>query len=80
LQNAGNSAYSSAFSGWLLSEDRLWSGDAVSHAYNNRLRSTMTLDLPGGSGLTANFGHDAGKRLTNITSWAGKPHRSQEIS
>jgi len=62
-------AYTDA--GQLLSEDGPWSSDAVSYAYNNRLRSTMTLGLPSGSGLTANYGYDAGKRLANITSWAG---------
>jgi RHS repeat-associated protein len=53
--------------GQLASEDGPWSNDTLTNVYSQRLRSSSTL----GTSWTNNYGYDAARRLTNVTSGAG---------
>lgn len=54
----------------LLTEDAPWASDTISYAYQNRLRSSMSLSQPSGT-WTNGYLYDVANRLTNITSQAG---------
>jgi len=67
---AGTTSYSYAAGGQLWTEDGPWSSDTVTNTWNNRLRVGLDLQQPAGV-WTNQFGYDAAKRLTNVTSQAG---------
>ena len=62
----GTSTFTYNSVGQLLSEGGLWSGDTVNYTYNNRLRSGLSV-----GSWAQNYGYDAIKRLTSVTSPAG---------
>ena len=68
----GTSTYGFTSIGQLLSEDGPWENDAVSYTYANRLRSGLSLARPTGPSWTVSYAHDGMKRLTNVTSSAGR--------
>jgi RHS repeat-associated protein len=66
----GTTKYAYAIGGQLWTEDGPWSNDTVTNIYDNRLRTGLRLQQP--TGLWTNeFGYDAAKRLTSVTSPAG---------
>jgi len=67
----GNSRFSYDSVGQLLSEDGPWASDTVSYTYNNRLRSSLTVQNPNGPAWSQSYAWDSVKHLTNITSPAG---------
>lgn len=67
----GPTSYTFNNAGLLASEDGPWANDAVTYAYNNRLRSSLSLDQPNASPWAQSYGYDSAKRLTPITSPAG---------
>jgi RHS repeat-associated protein len=71
LDGVGTSIYSYDAAGQLLSEDGPFGSDTVTYAYNNRLRSSLSLSEPNGSPWVETYAYDAAKRLTNVTSAAG---------
>ena len=62
--HAGVNAYDAA--GEVVSAGGLWSGDTVTYAYSNRLRSGVTV-----GSWNQTYGYDKAFRLTNLTSAAG---------
>jgi RHS repeat-associated protein len=67
----GNTYYTYSAAGQLQSEDGPWNNDTVTYAYNNRLRSGMTLQQPNASSWVQGYGYDSTLRLTNTVSPAG---------
>ncbi len=67
----GNTYYTYTAAGQLQSEDGPWNNDTVTYAYNNRLRSSMTLQQPNASSWIQGYGYDSTLRLTNTVSPAG---------
>src|SRR5437879_1744284 len=67
----GRAVYFYDAAGQLLSEDGQWDDDTVSYAYQNRLRTGLSLLAPNGSPWTETYGYDGARRLTNVTSSAG---------
>src|SRR5258706_15133115 len=57
--------------GQLLSEDGPWDNDTLTYAFNNRLRSNLSLVVPNASPWAQSYSYDTAKRLTNVTSVAG---------
>ena len=57
--------------GQLLSEDGPWTSDTVSYTYQNRLRTSLSVQAPNASAWSQTYAYDAAKRLTNVTSPAG---------
>src|ERR1051326_6219317 len=53
------------------SEDGPWANDTVSYAYQNGLRSSITLQQPNASSWTQNYGYDPANRLQTVSSPAG---------
>jgi len=68
---AGATAYSYDAVGQVLSETGPWASDTVSYTYANRLRTSLSLQMPGSSAWTNGYAYDAAKRLTSVTSQAG---------
>jgi YD repeat-containing protein len=68
---AGATAYSYDAVGQVLSETGPWASDTVSYTYANRLRTSLSLQMPGSSAWTNGYAYDAAKRLTGVTSQAG---------
>ena len=66
----GTSKYSYTAAGLLASEDGPWSNDTITYGYQNRQRSSLSLQQPSGT-WTNGYSYDAAKRLTNVTSPAG---------
>ncbi|MDB6057608.1 MAG: repeat protein, partial [Verrucomicrobiales bacterium] len=67
----GTSKFTYTAAGQLQSEDGPWSSDTVAYSYNNRLRSSFTLQQPIGASLSQTYGYDAARRLKTIASTAG---------
>ncbi|MGI8966412.1 MAG: RHS repeat-associated core domain-containing protein, partial [Limisphaerales bacterium] len=66
----GATKYTYTAGNQLLTEDGPFASDTMTNGYNNRLRTSLSLQQP--SGVWNNsFAYDAAKRLTNITSPAG---------
>jgi len=68
---AGTSTFSYNYANQLLTEDGPWAEDTVIHAYNNQLRSSLTVLQPNATSWTQTYGYDPAKRLTNTASQAG---------
>jgi YD repeat-containing protein len=56
----------------LASEDGPWTADSVNYAYNNRLRSGMSLAQPNASPWTQSYTYDPFGRLVNTSCCFGK--------
>ena len=65
---AGTTKYSYNALGQLLSEDGPWSGDTVSYTYQNRLRTSFSVN---GTAWTNGYCYDLARRLTSVSSPAG---------
>jgi YD repeat-containing protein len=55
----------------LAGEDGPWADDTVSCVYTSRLRSSFSIQQPSASAWSQNYGYDACRRLTDLTSTAG---------
>src|SRR6266571_4181271 len=67
---AGTTKYTYYAGGLLATEDGPWASDTVSYTYNNRLRTSLSLQQPTGS-WTNGYTWDAAHRLSTETSPAG---------
>jgi len=67
---AGTTKYTYTVGGKFYTEDGPFTSDTVTNTWDNRLRVGMDLQQPTGV-WTNQFGYDAAKRLTNVTSPAG---------
>ncbi len=67
---AGTTKYAYAAGGQLWTEDGPWSNDTVTNTYSYRMRTGLSLAQLTGR-WTNEFGYDAAKRLTSVTSPAG---------
>ena len=72
----GTNKYTYTAAGRLFTEDGPWADDTVTNIYSNGMRVNMNLQMPGNpyqptSPWTNQFGYDAAKRLTSVTSPAG---------
>src|SRR5437867_13363260 len=67
---AGSSKYTYYAGGLLITEDGPWASDTVTYTYNNRMRSSLTLQQPTGN-WTNGHTWDAAHRLSTETSPAG---------
>jgi RHS repeat-associated protein len=68
---AGTTVYSYDAAGQLLTTSGPFASDAITSTYMDRLRTTLTLQQPTGV-WTNSFAYDSVKRLTNVTSQAGR--------
>ena len=66
LDGVGTTAYGYNAAGQLLSEDGPWADDTVSYTYNNRLRSSLSLQAASASAWTQRYGYDSARRLTSV--------------
>jgi len=71
IDAVGTTSYGYDVAGQLLTEDGPWASDIVSYGYNNRLRTSLTLQAPNASPWTESYVYDAARRLQTLTSPAG---------
>jgi RHS repeat-associated protein len=71
IDGIGATSYAYDGVGQLLSEGGLWQDDTVSYTYNNRLRSSVSVQQPDADSWTQTYAYDNARRLTNTTSPAG---------
>jgi RHS repeat-associated protein len=70
LDGIGTTAFTYTSGDQLLTEDGPFASDTLTNNYVNRLRTGLSLQQPTGA-WTNQFGFDAAKRLTSVTSPAG---------
>jgi RHS repeat-associated protein len=68
---AGTTVYGYDSVGELLSEDGPWPSDTVNYTYQNRLRTSLSVQTLNGPAWTQSYGYDLAPRLTATTSPAG---------
>jgi YD repeat-containing protein len=71
VDGIGTTRYAYDAAGQLLSEGGLWTDDAVSYTYNNRLRTGLGLLQPDSSAWAQSYSYDGARRLTSLSSPAG---------
>jgi len=71
VDGIGTTHYTLDAAGQILSEDGPWADDTVSYAYQNRLRTSLSLLQPNTSPWQQTYAYDLARRLTNTTSPAG---------
>lgn len=67
----GTTVYGYDAVGELTSETGPWPSDAVNYTYQNRLRTGLSVQTPGGTPWTQSYGYDLARRLKTISSPAG---------
>jgi YD repeat-containing protein len=77
---AGTTKYGYDNAGQILSEDGPWSDDTVTYAYNNRLRTSLSLLAPNADPWTQTYGYDGARRLTSTVSPAGSFSYTRQVS